>query len=151
MHKRLTGQPLAKNGLSHFYEQLFLDRVDNLVQIEVNADTLFNETAPLLYTCLKLTLAGSPETKLESLHLISSLDSFREHDSHWKLLVKHLPGIYKPVEMIARLYVSDSLRYPEQAEYWLDYAHILAVKMLEEAMEAEEEEKAWLLANVKRV
>lgn len=113
-------------------------------------DTLLNEIAPLLYTCIKLALASSPETKLQSMHLVDSLDSFREHDPDWKLLPDHLPGIFKPVEMIARLYVSDSLRYPTQAEYWLDYAHILSVKMLEEAMEAEEE-PSWLLANVKRV
>lgn len=40
--------------------------------------------------------------------------------------INHLPAVYKPVEMIARLYVLDSLQYPDEAEYWLNYAHKLA-------------------------
>lgn len=83
-----------------------------------------------MFTCLKLALASDSKTDLETLHLVTSLDDFIKHDSQRNLLEVHLPAVYKPVEMIARIYVSDSLRYPQQAEYWIDYAHELAVKML---------------------
>ena len=63
--------------------------------------------------------------------------------------------------MIARLYVQDSLTYPKQAEYWLNYAQNLAAQLLERAEEsreggyAENEEEEFdehgkLLTNLKR-
>lgn len=80
---------------------------------------------PLLYTCLKLGIAADPETSLESLHLIKNIDDFRREDSKMQLL-KSSHRVYKPVEMLARLYVLDSLNYPEEAKYWLKYATKLA-------------------------
>lgn len=97
------------------------------MEFETNLENFLNEVSPLLFTCLKLALASDPKTSLETLHLVTNLDDFMQHDSARNLLETHLPAVYKPIEMIARLYVSDSLRYPQQAEYWLDYAHELAV------------------------
>ena len=82
---------------------------------------------------------------------MTNLDDFREHDPERSLLEVHLPEVYKAVEMIARLYVSDSLRYPDQAEYWLNYAHELAAKMLMDCKEeGEGHQTRRLLTNVKR-
>ena len=82
---------------------------------------------PLLYTSLKLALAANNETDLETMHLIGNLDEFMKEDPQLELLdQRHLPGVYKPVEMIARLYVLDSLKYPKESEYWLNYAIYLA-------------------------
>ena len=40
--------------------------------------------------------------------------------------------VYKAVEMLARLYVLDSLTYPDEAKYWLTYAKLLAIEQLED-------------------
>ena len=49
-----------------------------------------------------------------------------------KLLSAHTHKVYKPVEMLARLYVLDSLTYPDEAKYWLSYAQKLAREMIED-------------------
>ena len=61
-----------------------------------------------------------------------------------------LPHVYKPVEMIARLYVLDSITYPHEAEYWLQYAHSLAVLMYEDCDDEEASRVRKLMTNVKR-
>ena len=79
---------------------------------------------PLLFCCLKLALSGDKESDIENLHLIGNLTDFRKSDPDMELLgTKHAIGVYKTVEMIARLYVTDSCNYPDEAQYWLNYAH----------------------------
>ena len=69
---------------------------------------------PLLYACLKLSLAGQRNTDIRQMHMITCLDDFMREDPKMDYFTnKHLPAVYKSVEMIARLYVVDSIRYPK--------------------------------------
>ena len=130
--KRSGGQMLTRNTASCMYEYLLLDRFLSLDSVYRQPQMQLNEVIPLLYVSVKLSLAADPKTSLETLHLVGSLDDFRKEDPQMKLLgMNHLPAVYKPVEMIARLYVLDSLQYPDEAEYWLNYAHNLATKLYE--------------------
>ena len=77
-------------------------------QIVESLDQQLNEVKPLLYAVLKmaLTLKTDDETESEAQsHLITKLDDFLDHDPDQQLLVPLLPGIYKPIEMLARIYV----------------------------------------------
>ncbi len=54
--------------------------------------------------------------------------------------------------MIARLYVLDSINYPKQAEYWLEYAHKLACKMHDACQDQNKAIKmSKVVTNLKRV
>ena len=79
-------------------------------QVVDSLDQQLNEVKPLLYAVLKmaLTLETEEETEVQSQsqsHLITTLDDFLDQDPDQQLLIPLLPGIYKPVEMIARIYV----------------------------------------------
>jgi len=149
--KRLAGYRLPRNTLSSLYENLLLDRLDFLGAFESQLQLQLNEVMPLLFSSLKLVLAADPTTTLETMHLITQIDDFLSEDPQQKLLgSKHLPHIYKPVEMIARLYVSDSLKYAREAEYWLEYAHRLAQQMLRNCPDAAAQHTLKLQTNLKR-
>lgn len=82
LHKQFVASKAARNSLNHFYEQLCLDKIASLVEIDANLVSLLNETAPLLFTCLKLALvSSSSEPSLQTFSRLDSLDSFIEHDS----------------------------------------------------------------------
>ena len=133
-YRRTGGQQLPQNTVSCMYEHLLLDRFDSLASFTDENQLHYlqlNEVTPLLYTCLKLALAGDPSTNLESLHLIKSLDDFRMEDPAMNIL-KSTHKVYKAVEMLARLYVLDSLSYPDEAKYWLRYATKLAGQQIDE-------------------
>ena len=89
LSKRTGGQALPQNTVSQLYESLLLDRLDSLIPFSGDETQLhqsqLNEVVPLLYTCLKLELAGDKKTKLESLHLIKNIDDFRQEDPRMEL------------------------------------------------------------------
>ena len=86
-----------------------------------------NEVKPLLYAVLKLGLVlNAEQEKIPISHQIQKLDDFLKHDPNQELLMPLLPGIYKPVEMLARVYVQQNIKYTDESEYWLDYASLLA-------------------------
>ena len=124
---RTAGQQIPFNTLDCFYESLLFSRLRNNNHVIEHLDKQLNEVKPLLYAVIKLTLTLHQESDFDNdSHLFTNLDDFIKHDQSQKLLVPLLPGIYKPVEMIARLYVQQNIQYPKQSEYWLDYAIMLA-------------------------
>ena len=52
--------------------------------------------------------------------------------------------------MIARLYVLDSLTYPEEASYWLNYAFKLAYQMFNDCPNEKAQDTQKILTNLKR-
>ena len=69
-------------------------------------------------------------------------------------LLKSSHRVYKPVEMLARLYILDSLSYPEEAKYWLKYATKLAgqhINDLETASDSQTLAEKKALTHMKRV
>ena len=85
--------------------------------------------------------------------MIRNLDDFLQHDEERSLLIEldKPEMVYKPLELICRIYVQDSLTYPRQAAYWLEYAHDIATKIYDECTDKAQIKQTKALTNLKRV
>ena len=81
------------------------------------------------------------------------MDDFLQYDQERELLlmIPNLQMVYKPIELIARIYVSETLDYPEQSQYWVMYAHELAEHIYDDCQSQNEIDITKSETNLKRV